>query len=105
MYTAIKLFGRNKINFITVFSNKIPEVAVNTVNIDINIDYTILGQVCTVSTAHQNIVGIITNMFVLVFAVINWHDENKNNLKTTEAQNIFQKLKNNEPRPKFSVVF
>ena len=47
MYTAIKLFGGNKINFITVFSNKIPEVAVNTVNID----YTILGQVCTVSTA------------------------------------------------------
>ena len=87
MYTAIKLFGRNKINFITVFSNKIPEVAVNTVNID----YTILGQVCTVSTAHQNIVGIITNMFVLVFAVINWHDENKNNLKITEAQKNFSK--------------
>ena len=31
----------------------------------------------------------------------NWHDGNKNNLKTIEAQ-IVQKLKNNEARPKFA---
>ena len=31
----------------------------------------------------------------------NWHDGNKNNLRTIEAQ-IVQKLKNNEARPKFT---
>ena len=31
----------------------------------------------------------------------NWHDGNKNNLRTTEAQ-IVQKLKNNEPWSKFT---
>ena len=31
----------------------------------------------------------------------NWHDGNKNNLRTIEAR-IVQKLKNNEPRPKFT---
>ena len=33
--------------------------------------------------------------------VYNWHDGNKNNLRTIEAQ-IVQKLKNNEPRPNFA---
>ena len=33
--------------------------------------------------------------------VYNWHDGNKNNLRTVEAQ-IVSKLKNNEPRPKFT---
>ena len=31
----------------------------------------------------------------------NWQDENKNNLRTIEAQ-IVQNLKNNEARPKFT---
>ena len=31
----------------------------------------------------------------------NWHDGNKKNLRTIEAQ-IVQKLKNNEARPKFT---
>ena len=31
----------------------------------------------------------------------NWHDGNKNNLRTIEAQ-IVQKLKHNEARPKFT---
>ena len=31
----------------------------------------------------------------------NWHDANKNNLRTIEAQ-IVQKLKNNEAQPKFT---
>ena len=31
----------------------------------------------------------------------NWHDGNKNNLRTIEAQ-IVQKFKNNEARPKFT---
>ena len=31
----------------------------------------------------------------------NWHDRNKNNLRTIEAQ-IVQKLENNESRPKFT---
>ena len=33
--------------------------------------------------------------------VYNWHDGNKKNLRTIEAQ-IVQKLENNEPRPKFT---
>ena len=43
--TIINLCCRNKINFIAVFSNKTPQIA-------LNLDYTILQQVCTVSTAH-----------------------------------------------------
>ena len=33
--------------------------------------------------------------------VYNWHDGNKNNLRTIEAQ-IVQNLKNSETRPKFT---
>ena len=33
--------------------------------------------------------------------VYNWHDGNKNNLRTIEDQ-IVQKLKNNEARPEFT---
>ena len=32
----------------------------------------------------------------------NWHDGNKNNLRTIKAQLIVQKLKNNEARSKFT---
>ena len=63
---------KNNINFITMFCNKTPQITVN-------VDYTVLEQVCTV-----------------------WkHDGNKNNLRTIKTQ-IVQKLKNNEPRPNFT---
>ena len=46
----------------------------------------------------RNKINFITNTSV---CGDNWHDGNKNSLRTIEAQ-IVQKLKNNEPRPKFT---
>ena len=43
----------------------------------------------------------LTLFMTSILEVYNWHDGNKNSLRTIEAQ-IVQNIKNNEARPKFT---
>ena len=73
-----------------MFSYKTPQIAED-------LDYTILQQVCTVSTVHYNNVGIMHGKIIISTKI-------KNKLRSIEAQTV-QKLKNNEAQPKFTGSF
>ena len=73
-----------------MFSYKTPQIAVD-------LDYTILQQVCTVSTVHYNNVDIMHGKIIISTKI-------KNKLRSIVAQTV-QKLKNNEAQPKFTLSF